>query len=327
MSTRRRTGFTLVELLVVLVIISMLVALLVPAVMSSRNRARITQCMNSQKELATAIIAYDTAKGHLPGYRNTVGGNTVGWVPVLLPFLGRNDLWEGGGAAGWRGGAGPSVRINQLVCPGDSTGLGVSSPLTYVVSAGVYGGPTGGSYVSAPPSSTLPLSGSDNNMDIPGLLLRPNASASPPSPGGLGIFRDYAASPPDQKISLSDVKSPSQTVMLSEKPFVRAAPAAARQWTDTNAFFSWPNYPPLPAPVEQPDPSYISSDGPLPNMTVAEPFLAGSTKYWPPLASQSIAPGVQAQSPHAGVVVVTFCDGHTDTIPAETPCSTYRAVP
>ena len=127
-------GFTLVELLVVITIISMLIGLLLPAVMSARGRARITQCTNNQKELGLAILHYDLAKGHLPGYANRIGSTKASWIPVLFPFLGRMDLWEG--ATGWRsGGTSLNPRIPQLICPDESpTG---DCPLSYVVNVGL----------------------------------------------------------------------------------------------------------------------------------------------------------------------------------------------
>src|SRR4030042_2126140 len=100
MSSRSRRGFTLVELLVVVVTIARLAGLLVPAVISARAAARKTECMNNQRELANAAIQYETAKGHFPGYRNPTllpdgSSNTPnGWVTVLLPYLGRGDLWR-----------------------------------------------------------------------------------------------------------------------------------------------------------------------------------------------------------------------------------------
>jgi len=175
MTIRNRVGFTLVELLVVIAIIGMLVALLVPAVMGARSRARVATCTNYQKELGSAILQYDIAKQRLPGIKNKVGSNSgVTWVPVLFPYLGRMDLWEG--TTGWRTGTIPTnpPRIAQLVCPDDMPT--VVSALTYVV----------------------------------------NITSVTGTPPVLPLFGDYSAGT-SNAISLSNVRSPSQTVMLSER--------------------------------------------------------------------------------------------------------------
>lgn len=133
--SRAARGFTLVELLVVVVIISILMGLLLPAIVGARARARIAQCTNNQKELGSAILQYELAKKRLPGYANRIANTiTASWVPVLFPYLGRMDLWEG--ANGWRSGDSTTnvVYIKQLICP-DMPATGPA--LTYVVNVGV----------------------------------------------------------------------------------------------------------------------------------------------------------------------------------------------
>ena len=120
MTQRNRTGFTLVELLVVVAVIGILAGLLLPAVLNARERARQATCMNNHHELALGVLQYESAKQRLPGYVNSFAGRPLTWPVVLLAEIGRSDLWEEarrGNLAALNG-----MSVPQFVCPSDLKG-------------------------------------------------------------------------------------------------------------------------------------------------------------------------------------------------------------
>src|ERR1039457_6255536 len=85
----QQSGFTLVELLVVITIIGILVAMLLPAVNSARESGRNAQCKNNLRQLGTACLAHEEAQGIFPA-----GG--WGWSWVGDPDRGYGDQQPGG---------------------------------------------------------------------------------------------------------------------------------------------------------------------------------------------------------------------------------------
>ena len=102
LSSRRRRGFTLIELLVVIAIISVLIALLLPAVQQAREAARRSQCINNQKQLGLALHNYhDTFNVFPPGWigvqgriAHMEGPSGFAWASHLLPNLDQGSLYN-----------------------------------------------------------------------------------------------------------------------------------------------------------------------------------------------------------------------------------------
>jgi prepilin-type N-terminal cleavage/methylation domain-containing protein/prepilin-type processing-associated H-X9-DG protein len=86
---RRRRGFSLVELLVVVGIIAVLVGILMPALTRARRQANAASCLSNLRQLAYAYGLYVSDNG---GKSFTYdGGNSGYWVPLLRPTYGGVD--------------------------------------------------------------------------------------------------------------------------------------------------------------------------------------------------------------------------------------------
>ncbi len=106
-SVRGSSGFTLVELLVVITIIGILMGLLLPAVNSAREAARNNTCQNNLHQLGLAALAHEQAQGFFPtggwgeqwvgdpdaGYGANQPG---GWIYNLLPNVDMKNLHDQG---------------------------------------------------------------------------------------------------------------------------------------------------------------------------------------------------------------------------------------
>lgn len=64
--SRGNEGFTLVELMVVVLIIGILVAIAVPMFMASKSSAQGKTCFANQREIEGAVQTYQAANGSLP---------------------------------------------------------------------------------------------------------------------------------------------------------------------------------------------------------------------------------------------------------------------
>lgn len=95
----RRRGFTLVELLVSIAVISLLVALLLPAAQRAREAARRTLCRSNLKELCLALQNYHDVHNAYPlntSFTHTIGtdAKTRSWLQGILPHVEQAALYN-----------------------------------------------------------------------------------------------------------------------------------------------------------------------------------------------------------------------------------------
>lgn len=92
-------GLTVVELLVAITIMSILIALLLPAVQQAREAARRASCANHLKQLGLGMHLYSRSHGCFPpGYTAELSQDQYvkswAWGAFLLPYLEKQPLYD-----------------------------------------------------------------------------------------------------------------------------------------------------------------------------------------------------------------------------------------
>lgn len=266
MSCPRRSGFTIIELLVVVAIIALLVAMLLPAIQQVREAARRTHCRNNLKQLGLALHNYHDLQGcfpfggsgdpdyywgmdpNSPPAVNT-GFSAYNWRVMLLPVLDQSPLRNaiedsmrlagqpctvpagvqttGAWQTAWQGIPEQTKIVSVFQCPSDP-GAGLVQTTTSPAWS-----PTP---LRAAPSSYWGSAGPESQHVYQGLCTSPpcvvhsgagSFCGSGKAGGGVGLFSLRAT-----RIGLRDVSDGTSNTLAFGEEAIGTMPFGFRQWLD-----------------------------------------------------------------------------------------------
>lgn len=117
---RREEGFTIVELLIVIVVIAILAALVITSYLGIQQRARDSERESDIRNIAVAVQAYATVNEGVYPTCEQIGDGTVPDIDPQSLIPPQNGTFND---------EGPSTATNMYGCEGDSDGVQLSYSL------------------------------------------------------------------------------------------------------------------------------------------------------------------------------------------------------
>jgi prepilin-type N-terminal cleavage/methylation domain-containing protein/prepilin-type processing-associated H-X9-DG protein len=125
MRTKQKSAFTLVELLVVIGIISVLIAMLLPALNKAREAAKTISCASNLRQMG---LAYQMYASNNKGTIVALNSDLTSWVTYLLPYAGNAKVFKCPSARYFEDQTVPTDYIPILV--GYGVGSGCITPMS-----------------------------------------------------------------------------------------------------------------------------------------------------------------------------------------------------
>lgn len=94
-----RNGFTILETILVVAIVSLLISLTLPAVQKIRARSSTLACQNNLRQLGLALHSYEGQHGRLPPESRISGKRrefyrSMSWMTLVLPYIEHTAVWQ-----------------------------------------------------------------------------------------------------------------------------------------------------------------------------------------------------------------------------------------
>jgi type II secretory pathway pseudopilin PulG len=126
MSSHRRRGFTLIQLLVVLAVLLLLMGLLLPAIQKVRQARDRIQSANNLKQICLAMHNANDTYGSMPPSVGKLGGQDGTFFFHILPFIEQDNVYKAKAL---------QAVIKVYIAPGDMSQPGNQPWISYASNA------------------------------------------------------------------------------------------------------------------------------------------------------------------------------------------------